>query len=221
MLKGAGAGLPLQTFVDLRICTARKARPGCGETQDIRRSHWGKMMKAHIVGVLAMALLMAAPVAEAQQAEGAGASTEELTTNLTGTWRLVAVETLRPNGETITEWMGQQPSGLIIYHPNGLMSVQIMRDPRPVFKSGTRLEATPEELKSAYLGYYAYWGRYAINATDRMIVHSVEGSLWPEEVGITYKRYFMFDEARLVLTTAPYKRAGEERRNRLTWERVE
>jgi hypothetical protein len=151
--------------------------------------------------------------------EGDEASTPQ--TQVIGSWRLISVETIRPNGEIITEWMGKNPTGLIVYLPNGLMSVQIMRDPRPArFESGSRLKASPEELKAAYLGYYAYWGKYTISPSDSMITHDVESSLWPEEVGTIYKRFYSIEGSRLVLTTAPYKRGDEERRNRLVWERV-
>ena len=41
-----------------------------------------------------------------------------------GTWKLVSVETLRQNGQVSTIWMGPNPIGLIIYQPNGYMSVR-------------------------------------------------------------------------------------------------
>lgn len=178
-------------------------------------------MRAIRKGFVAVMMMACASFVEAQQsAEAESTDVHEVADKLTGTWRLVSVETIRPNGEILTEWMGEKPSGLIVYLPNGLMSVQIMRDPRPRFENGSRLKATPDELKSAYLGYYAYWGRYTISAADKMIVHNVEASLWPEEVGITYKRFFALEGSKLVLTTGPYKRGDEERRNKLIWERV-
>jgi len=140
--------------------------------------------------------------------------------DLVGNWRLVAVETLRDNGEITTVWMGEKPIGLITYQPNGLMSVQIMRDPRPVFGSGSRASATPEELKRAFFGYYAYWGTYAVHVADSSVSHQLAASLYPEEVGIVYKRFFKLEGQRLVLTTAPIDYEGRQIVNRLTWERM-
>jgi hypothetical protein len=178
-------------------------------------------MRKTISVALFAALFMHAFVALGQSASSPPRADSELHAKLIGSWRLVSVETVRPNGEIITEWMGKAPTGLIVYLPNGLMSVQIMRDPRPArFESGSRLKASPEELKAAYLGYYAYWGKYTISPSESMISHDVESSLWPEEVGTIYKRFFSIEGSRLVLTTAPYKRGDEERRNRLVWERV-
>jgi hypothetical protein len=139
---------------------------------------------------------------------------------LVGNWRLLAAETLRDNGEITTVWMGEKPVGLITYQPNGLMSVQIMRDPRPAFASGSRASATPEELKKAFFGYYAYWGTYAVHTADSSVSHQLAASLYPEEVGIVYKRFFKFQGERLVLTTAPINYEGRPIVNRLTWERV-
>lgn len=137
-----------------------------------------------------------------------------------GNWRLLAVETLRDNGEVSTAWMGDKPVGLITYQPNGLMSVQIMRDPRPVFASGSRASGTPDELRKAFFGYYAYWGTYVVHATDNSVSHQIAASLYPEEVGTVYTRFFKLDGQRLVLTAAPITYDGRQIVNRLTWERV-
>jgi hypothetical protein len=47
-----------------------------------------------------------------------------------GAWRLVSIETIRPNGEVIYPFYGKHPEGLIMYDDSGWMSVQIVSDPR-------------------------------------------------------------------------------------------
>ncbi len=136
-----------------------------------------------------------------------------------GTWRLVAVETIFSNGDISTAWMGEQPVGIIMYQSNGLVSVQIMHDPKPSFSSGSRLSATPEEIECAYRGYYAYWGTYTVNPGDKTVMHHLTASLWPEEVGITYERFYRLDGGRLVLSTPPFEQDGQVVKNQLTWER--
>ena len=54
--------------------------------------------------------------------------------NLIGAWELVFLQDHRPNGDVL-DWMGKKPSGTLIYSPDGRMSVQIMRDPRPAVVS--------------------------------------------------------------------------------------
>jgi hypothetical protein len=140
-----------------------------------------------------------------------------------GTWRLISVETVLPNGEAIFEWMGKNPLGLIMYDQTGYMSVQIMRDPRPTFssKSGWHFDASPEEIKNAFAGYYAYFGTYEINESEGTIIHHVKGSLWPREVGMDYKRFLKLSEKRIVLQTPPFQQGGQQVFRRLTFERIE
>jgi hypothetical protein len=143
--------------------------------------------------------------------------------NLIGTWKLISIETVLPDGEANFVWMGKNPLGLIIYDQTGYMSVQFMRDPRSTFSAAhsTHREASPEEIKDAYLGYYAYFGTYEVNEAEGTVIHHVKGSLWPQEVGVDYKRFFKFSENRIVLSTPPMQREGKVIFNRITFERVE
>jgi hypothetical protein len=145
---------------------------------------------------------------------------------LIGTWKLVSIETfLLPDNKIVYEWMGEKPLGLIMYDQTGYMSVQFMRDPRPTFssKSGSYFDASPEEIKNAYAGYYAYFGTYEVNESEGSIIHHVKGSLMPAEVGIDYKRFFKFEGKRIILTTPQRKQPGTDQLHyrHLIFERVE
>ena len=75
--------------------------------------------------------------------------------DVVGTWRLVSVETLRPNGGVSHEWMGRNLLGLIVYDATGHMAVQIMRDPRPSFGPGHQCcipERTATPMRSRAFG---------------------------------------------------------------------
>jgi len=123
-----------------------------------------------------------------------------------GAWKLISIERVNPEGQRSTgPWMGKNPVGLIIYHPTGYMSVQLLRDPRPLFASGDVTKATPEEIKNAYLGYYAYFGTFEVNEKEGFVIHRIQGSLSPNEVGIDYKRTFKISGDRITLTTPPVK----------------
>ncbi len=140
---------------------------------------------------------------------------------LVGSWRIVSVETIRQStGEIFHPWMGSRPTGMIIYLPNGYMAAQLMRDPPAKFASSNYEGATLEEMKDAFLAYYAYYGRYTIDEEKGMVTHHVESSLYPEEHGITYERFFSFEGDHLTLVTTPFVEGGEERVNRLIWERM-
>jgi hypothetical protein len=97
-----------------------------------------------------------------------------------------------------------------------------MRDPRPVMASQNWGSASPAEYRAAFVGYYAYYGTYTAEARgdSGTVQHQVEGSLRPNEVGVTYTRHFRLSGDTLVLQTPTFEAAGETRFNRLTWVRV-
>ena len=138
-----------------------------------------------------------------------------------GSWKILSWETVYADGSITYPFMGKEPIGLIMYQSNGLMSVQVMRDPRPpVPVSGSAFRVTQEEKSTAFSGYYAYWGSYTTNASNNTVTHQLSASLWPQEVGITYKRTYAIAGDRLVLTTPPFTIEGRQAFNRLTWQRV-
>lgn len=83
---------------------------------------------------------------------------------LLGSWQLVSIETLRPNGEASYPFYGKHPEGLLIYDPSGWMSVQIISDPEPLAPKPNSREAflasTTTEKAAAADGYYAYFGTW-------------------------------------------------------------
>ena len=131
-------------------------------------------------------------------------------TNLFGMWRLVSLEAIKTNGEAHTGWLGEKPTGLLVYDGSGRMSVQIMSGPR---------ENSTDKLGS-FFGYYAYFGTFDVDKEKRTVVHHVQGSARPDEVGVDYQQDYTLTESQLVLLTPPHVVFGEERRNRIVWERV-
>ena len=109
---------------------------------------------------------------------------------MVGAWRLVSVETIRPNGEVIYPFYGKHPEGLLIYDRNGWMSVQIVSDPKPtVPATGSRegfLAAPPAEKVAAIEGYYAYFGTWTVDSSGSTVTHHIEQSLYPG-AGCTHK----------------------------------
>ena len=161
-------------------------------------------MKRNRICVLIIALFVFPSLCYAQDGKEA----------IVGTWKLISSETvIGENNSRPNYWMGSNPTGVIIYDSTGYMSVQIMRDSRPTFQSGDRWMASSEELKVAFEGYYAYFGTYEVNEKEGFVLHHVQGSLWPDEVGVTYKRMFKISRNRIMLTTPELIR--------LTWKRVE
>jgi hypothetical protein len=140
-----------------------------------------------------------------------------------GAWRLVSVETIRPNGEVIYPFYGKRPEGLIVYDRSGWMSVQIVSDPQPVGPKGdsrdTFLAGTPEEKIAAVEGYYAYFGTWTVDSSTATLTHHLKQSLYPGERGADFPRHFILTGDQLTLI-AKIHEMGEEHQRKLVWQRL-
>ena len=142
---------------------------------------------------------------------------------LIGAWRLVSVETIRPNGEIIYPYYGKHPEGLIMYDQSGWMSVQIVSDPAPkIPKANSRdafVASSPEEKIAAAEGYYAYCGTWTVDTSTSTVTHHVRQALYPGERGEDFPRHFILDGDRLTLI-AKLHEMGEVHQRRLIWQRL-
>jgi hypothetical protein len=152
------------------------------------------------------------PTAKTQTAKAKSAIANEFV----GTWKLVAFEgQLVPRRDRI---------GFIMYDTTGHMAVQIMPLDRPKFASGNRLQGTQDEIKAAFSGYAAYFGPYEVNEAEGVVIHHLEGSIFPNEVGRDNIRYYEFSGDRLTLIPTNMVDGKLTPKSsatvRLTWERV-
>ena len=142
---------------------------------------------------------------------------------LIGAWRLVSVETIRPNGEVIYPFYGKHPTGILIYDRSGIMSVQIVSDPKPSKPSTDSREkflAAPlDEKVTAIDGYYAYFGTWTVDGTGSSVTHHIQQSLYPGERDENATRLVSFQGDQLILTAKSHE-MGEDHQRKLVWERV-
>lgn len=137
-----------------------------------------------------------------------------------GRWRLLASEFRRTDGSVLHPF-GTDAIGLLQYTPDGMISVQIMRAERPTFRRNDQFAGEPEEIRAAFEGYIAYFGRYDVDAERASVLHRIEGSWFPNWVGQTHQRYAHFQGNRLTLTTPPFMGGREVLVGALVWERME
>jgi hypothetical protein len=133
---------------------------------------------------------------------------------LLGTWRVVSYEDRKDENDPNSEWVypfGRNPRGYFTYDRTGHVTVQLMKMPAARFASGDDAKPTPDELRAVYDGYVAYFGTYTVNATKRIVVHHVEGSLRPGYAGTDQERPFLITGDRLII--------GDQRTWRRTLER--
>jgi hypothetical protein len=148
-----------------------------------------------------------------------GASADQLV----GAWRLVAVETIRPNGEVIYPIYGKHPQGLLIYDRSAWMSVVIISDPQPTVPATDSrqgfLDAPAAEKLAAVDGFYSYYGTWSVDPTGATVTHHIQQALLPGERGEEVVRKLSLHDDTLILAATIHE-MGEERQRRLTWQRV-
>ena len=140
--------------------------------------------------------------------------------SVVGTWRLVSYDTQTPEGVK-TYPLGQDLAGMAIYLPNGRVSIQFMKRDRPLFKAGDAWRGTLEEEREAFRGFFAYAGRYTIDAARSVVTHHLEIASAPNYAGTDLVRTFSFSGNRLTLRTPQRQLAGQTSSSTLIWERVD
>jgi len=137
-----------------------------------------------------------------------------------GAWKLISFEIQKENGEVVYPF-GKNAQGSVIYTESGRVSAQVMRPDRPRFASGDQMKGTTEEIKANYEGFVSYYGPYEFNRKKGLVIHHMEGSLFPNWEGQRQKRFFELSGNRLKLSTPPTLWDGGEVVAVLLWERIE
>ena len=135
-----------------------------------------------------------------------------------GRWKLIAAEDLRADGSVARYPWGRHPVGSIVVD-GGACYVQIMSSDVPSFTDA----GTPvgEQMKAALLStYIAYSGPCTINEAEGSVTLKVEAAWRPDYVGTEQKRFFRFENGKLLFGPAPNSiRGNEPLTRRLTLER--
>ena len=138
---------------------------------------------------------------------------------LQGRWRLLAAEDLKANGEVGRLPWGAHPVGSIVVE-GGWCYLQIMSSDTPSFDKD---HPTGEQMKAKLLSsYIAYSGPCTIDESAGSVTLKVEAAWRPDYVGTEQKRFFHFENGKLLFGPAPNTgRMGDERlTRRLTLERA-
>jgi hypothetical protein len=136
-----------------------------------------------------------------------------------GLWKLVSFEHQYEDG-AVNYPFGLGASGEIMYDASGNMAAQIGDMRRANFKSLDRLQGKPEELKTAFEGYVAYFGTYTVDEEKKTVAHHVKSSFFPNWVGGDQVRFYKFEGNHLILRTPSIPFGGKNVVAVLVWERI-
>jgi hypothetical protein len=138
---------------------------------------------------------------------------------LIGAWKLASARYSSADGK-VNEIYGANPNGLVMYNPNGYMTIQIFRSDRPKFAKNDRLGGTAEEIQTAFNGMMAYFGTFDVDEEKQTVTHHLAGAWLPNWVGSDQTRRFELTQERLILRTPPLTIDGVQMNGQLIWERV-
>ncbi len=133
-----------------------------------------------------------------------------------GTWKLVSCEHRASDGTVIRSY----DTGLIIYDTKGNVSAQLGNADCPKFVENDRLLGSPQELKTAFEAYLAYFGTFDIDDSKKIVTHHIKSCLFPNYVGTDLVRHFEFNDGHMTLRTEPMHDGGKTFIGVLVWERV-
>ena len=139
--------------------------------------------------------------------------------SIQGRWKLLAAEDIRADGTVARYPWGRTPVGTIVVE-GGHCYVQIMSGDVPSFTNGKPIG---EQMTAALLStYIAYSGACTIDQTDGSVTLKVDAAWRPDYVGTSQKRFFKFDNGKLIFGPAQgsMKAGGEALTRRLTLERA-
>jgi hypothetical protein len=136
-----------------------------------------------------------------------------------GRWKLLAAEDVRADGSVARHPWGRTPVGSIVVQ-GGYCYVQIMSGDVPAFADG---KPVGEQMTAALLStYIAYSGACTINDAEGSVTLKVDSAWRPSYVGTEQKRFFTFDNGKLIFGPAigSMRLNNESLTRRLTLERI-
>jgi hypothetical protein len=139
---------------------------------------------------------------------------------LEGRWKLLAAEDLRADGTVARLPWGAHPVGSIVVD-RGACYLQIMSSDTPSFEPA---QPSSDQMKAKLLSsYIAYSGPCTVDAAAGSVTLKVEAAWRPDYVGTEQKRFFRFENGKLLFGPAPNSMRvnNEQLTRRLTLERVQ
>ena len=139
--------------------------------------------------------------------------------SIQGRWKLLTAEDVRADGTVARYPWGRKPVGAIVVE-GGYCYVQIMSGDVPAFIDGKPIG---QQMTAALLStYIAYSGACTIDDKEGSVSLKVDSAWRPDYVGTDQKRFFKFDNGKLIFGPAvgSMRASGEALTRRLTLERV-
>ncbi len=134
-----------------------------------------------------------------------------------GTWRLLSWENRDETGQ-LGFPLGPGAVGYLTYTADGYIFAQIMAPERPPLATRNPFGGADAEAAAAARAHMSYCGTYEVQGEE--VVHRVAVSDFPNWVGGEQRRFYIFEDGKLILSAPPFMTKKGEITTSLIWERA-
>ncbi|MCP3135947.1 lipocalin-like domain-containing protein [Pyxidicoccus xibeiensis] len=174
------------------------------------------MNRVHMRALAAVSLLLLAVLPSSSEAVARQKSFKE---QLVGTWTLVLVDNVLPDGKRV-QLYGAEPQGLLMFDGQGRYSIQILRAGRTRFASSDKNQGTPEENQATVRGANSHFGRYSVDEAERTITFHIDHASFPNWEGTEQRRTFTLTDDELKYTVPAPTTGGTGAVGEVKWRRA-
>lgn len=135
-----------------------------------------------------------------------------------GTWKLISVENIYPDGNKVYPY-GDQPKGLLMFDADGNYALQIVKAVRMNVASGDKNKGTPEENAALVQGSNSHFGKYTVDEAERIITFNITYASFPNWNFNQQKRSYNRVGDKLSYVVTHTTQGGESVIAAVTWER--
>lgn len=144
-----------------------------------------------------------------------------LKNEIIGSWKLLSYIEVPVGGEEYLFPMGANPKGMLLFSPDGYMSVQISVKNPIRFDSEDRFSITDDKIATRAKGYIAFTGKYAADNFLSQVTYYIETSLNPNWEGAKQVRKLDFEGDILYQKSVePISSNGQMVHAYMTWQRI-
>lgn len=142
---------------------------------------------------------------------GVGAARAQLSglkQRIVGTWMLVSILLIAPDGKRTEPPIGPNAKGMLILDPAGYFSWILLSSDIPKVASNSLPAATDAEKKAMGQGTLTYFGTYTVDEASTALVMRIEISSYPNFSGAEQRRTIKLENDELTLTNPTAANAG-------------
>ena|SRR5258706_15591818 len=146
-------------------------------------------------------------------------SDKPLQQQLIGTWTLVSVDNIYPDGSRVHPY-GENPQGLLMFDNHGNYAIQILKALRPKVASGDKNKCTPEENAALVQGSNSHFGKFSVEESNHTIIFNIEHASFPNWEGTEQKRAYTYTGDYIKYVVTHTTQGGQSVVAEVAWKRM-